>query len=158
MNRPVGVTLIAVLDFLGMAAQFALGLVFLLGMSFLGSIVSKNLAQNPQFSGVNVMGILAASGVVIAVGFFIFAVIAALLGWGLLKLKNWARIISIIYSSIGILFLSLGVLFSLVRFRPVNFMWDGFWLVVNAAIVWYLLQANVKAAFEGSPRTMAATA
>src|SRR5260370_42446485 len=83
------VTLIAVLDFLGMAAQFALGLVFLLGMSFLGSIVSKNLAQNPQFSGVNVMGVLAASGVVIAVGFFIFAVIAALLGWGLLKLKNW---------------------------------------------------------------------
>ena len=148
MNRPVGVTLIAVLDFLGMAAQFALGLVFLLGMSFLGSIVSKNLAQNPQFSGVNVMGILAASGVVIA----------ALLGWGLLKLKNWARIISIIYSSVGILLFGLGVLFSLVRFRPVNFMWDGFWLVVNAAIVWYLLQANVKAAFEGSPRTMAATA
>ncbi len=156
MNRPVGVTLIGVLDFLGMAFQIAGGLVCLVGMSFAGAFISKLAADNPQLANANITAIMASVGVVFAIIAFAFAVVSALIGWGMLKLKNWARIISIIYSSIGVLLFGLGVLGSLLHFRPVGLLWDGLWFAINGLIIWYLLQPNVKAAFEG--RTMAATA
>jgi hypothetical protein len=158
MGRPVGVTLIAVLDFLAMVLQIALGLGLLLGMGVLGSILSKNLGHNPQFSSINFVGLLTAFGAVFAVFVFVFAVISALLGWGMMALKNWARIISIAYSGIGILFFGFGMLMSLLRFRPMGVLWDGLWLAINGLIIWYLLQPDVRAVFAGRPRSVAATA
>jgi hypothetical protein len=160
MNRPVGVTLIGVLDFLGMAIQIALGIGGLVGMSFLGAFITKLAAQNQQQMppGTNITAIMASLGVVFAIGAFVFALVSALIGWGMLSLKNWARILSIIYSSIGILCFGLGILGSLLHFNPIGFAWNMSWLVINALIIWYLLQSQVKAAFAGGPRTMAATA
>ena len=160
MNRPLGVTLIGVLDFLGMLLQIGIGVVCLVGMSFLGAFITKLAAQSEQQlpPGANITAIMATAGVVIAIGFFIFALVSAVIGWGILKLKNWARIISIIYSSIGIVLFGLGILGSMLHFRPVSFMWNAGWFAVNALIIWYLLTPNVKAAFAGQPRTMAASA
>jgi hypothetical protein len=158
MSRPVGVTLIGVLDFLGMVLQIGLGVVCLVGMSLFGAFITKLAADNPQLANVNMTAIMASVGVVFAIGFFVFALISALIGWGMLALKNWARIISIIYSSIGILVCGFGLLFSLLRFRPVNFIWDAAWLAINGLIIWYLLQPQVRAAFAGGSRTVTATA
>jgi hypothetical protein len=158
MNRPLGVTLIGVLDFLGMVVQIAIGVLMLVGMSFMGAFISKLAADNPQLANVNMTGIMAGVGAVFAIVFFVFAIVSALIGWGMLALKNWARIISIIYSSIGILCFGLGLLLSLLHFRPLGFLWDAGWFAVNGLIIWYLLQPNVKAAFAGRSRTVAATA
>ena len=73
--------------------------------------------------------------------------IPVVIGYGLLKLKNWARIVSIVFAVIGIvgslpgLFSALGhvVIFTLV----VNLIGIG----IDALIVWYLLQPDVKKAF-----------
>jgi hypothetical protein len=158
MNRPVGVTLIGVLDFLGMLLQIGAGLVFLVGMSFAGAFISKLAADNPQLANVNITGIMAGVGVAFAIIAFVFALVSAVIGWGMLALKNWARIMSIIYSCVGILCFGLGLLLSLVHFRPFGFIWDAAWFSINGLIIWYLLQPEVKAAFAGRPRTMAATA
>jgi hypothetical protein len=158
MNRPIGVTLIAILDFVGMLIQIGFGIVFLVGMSFVGGILSRIAAQNEQLAGANIMRIMAGVGVGFAICAFLFAIVSALIGWGMFALKNWARIVSMVYSCIGILLFGLGLLISLVRIRPINIVWDAGWLVVNALIVWYLLQPDVKAAFESGGRRIAATA
>ena len=156
MNRPIGVTLIAILDFLAMVFQLGIGIVFLVGMSFMGAFLSGLAAQNGQLSGVDFTRIMAGVGVAFAICAFLFGIVSALIGWGMFTLKNWARIVSMVYSCIGILLFGLGVLLSLVRFQPFRLVWNGGWLVVNGLIVWYLLQPQVKAVFEG--RRMAAIA
>lgn len=160
MSRPVGVMVIGVLDFLGMAIQIAMGIGGLIGMSFLGALITKIAAQNEQQlpAGTNITAIMASAGVVIAICAFMFALVSALIGWGMLALKNWARILSIIYSSIGVLFFGFALLLSMLHFRPVGFLWNGFWFAVNGLIIWYLLQSQVRTVFAGGPRTMAATA
>jgi hypothetical protein len=160
MSRPVGVTLIGVLDFLGMAIQIALGVGGLIGMSFLGALITKLAAQSSQQlpPGTNITAAMAGAGIMIAIGAFMFALVSALIGWGMLALKNWARILSIIYSSIGVLCFGLGILGTLLRFSLIGFLWDASWLVINALIIWYLLQGQVRAAFAAQPRPMAATA
>ena len=93
------------------------------------------------------MALLAGGGIIIGVVCIVFAVIPAVIGYGLLKLKNWARIVSIVFAAIGIvgslpgLFSALGhvVIFALV----VNLIGIG----INALIIWYLLQPDVKKAF-----------
>jgi len=143
-----------------MVLQIGFGLVFLVGMSFLGAFITKIAAESERQlpPGTNLTAVMASVGVVMAIGFFIFALLSALIGWGMLKLKNWARITSIIYSSIGILFCGLGLLLALLHFNPISFIWDGFWLAVNVFIIWYLLQPDVKVVFAGRPQAMAATA
>lgn len=158
MNRPVGVMIIAVLDFFGMVCQIVIGVMFLVGMSFMGAILSRIAAQNEQLAGANIMSIMSGVGVAGAICAFLFALVSALIGWGMITLKSWARILSMIYSCIGILLFGVGLLISLLRFRPVSLVWDAGWLAVNALIVWYLLQPEAKAAFASGGRSMSATA
>jgi hypothetical protein len=160
MSRPVGVTLIGVLDFLGMAFWGAIGLFCLVGMSFLGAFITKIAAQSEQQlpPGTNLTAIMASVGVVMAIMFFVVALIAALIGWGMLKLKNWARICSIIWSSVGVLLFALAILGSMLHFQPLSFIWNAGWFAVNGVIIWYLLQPQVRAAFAGRSQAMAATA
>jgi hypothetical protein len=160
MSKPVGVTLIGVLDFLGMAFWAAIGLFCLVGMSFLGAFITKIAAQSQQQlpPGTNLTAIMASVGVVMAIMFFVVALIAALIGWGMLKLKNWARIMSIIWSSVGVLLCGLFLLLSLLRFNLFSVMFYGFWFAVNGVIIWYLLQSQIRIAFAGRPQAIAATA
>ena len=157
MNRPVGVTIIAVLQFLGAAGLVLLGIAMILGGSMIGAMLTSAMGQNSQIPGGSLTGIMAGLGAVVAVVFFVFAAISALLGWGMLTLKNWARIITMVLCCIGLLFGALGLLFGLLRFSIFSLMISIIRLAINGLILWYLLQPDVKAAFEGGGRRIAAT-
>ena len=139
MPRPVGVTILAVLNFIGAFCCVAVAIVMIVGLSILGA----------SASGAHTAGMmaLAGGGVIAGVLLIVFALIPILIGYGLMKLKNWARIVSIILAALGILmalpglFMALGhiVIFALV----INLIGIG----IDALIVWYLLQPDVKKAF-----------
>jgi hypothetical protein len=134
MNRPTGVTVIAVLFFIGTCFLALLGCLFLVG----GGLAAKFMPPDAHIPA----GILAAAGVLGAIVFLLLAALYATVGVGLLKLKEWARIIAIVLAGLSFLFGLLGLLhfhpFALVR------------LAIAGWILWYLLQPHVVAAFRGT--------
>src|SRR3989304_3115556 len=99
MDRPTGVTILAVLNFIGAAFYILLGLGFMLGMGILGGIIGQAGGEGSA----GAMGMLMGLGVVAGVIFIVLSLIPLLIGWGLWKLKNWARIISIVLFALGAL-------------------------------------------------------
>ena len=139
MQRPTGVTILAVLAFIGAGLLVAAALFSLLG----GMLVST--------MGASRMGMLAGVGAaVIAIFLLIAAAVDIVVGVGLWKLKNWARIITIVLIGIGLL----GSVLSIVS--PFGHMHVFFFVflirrlilaAIYAWILWYLFQPNVKQAF-----------
>jgi hypothetical protein len=143
MGRPVGVTVIAVLDFVGAGFCVLAGLGMMLGGGFIATMMSQ---QQAGAAGAGLVGVLGAAA---GVFFLACAAIAALLGWGMLKLKSWARIVTIILAvlgAVGALFALFGVL---AHFAAIGVFFVLCRLALNGWIIWYLLQPHVKAAFEG---------
>jgi hypothetical protein len=146
MNRPTGVTVIAILYFIGAAFCILGGLGMILGGSFIAGIISQSQASG---SGAGA-GIMAGLGAALGIGFLIGAAIAALLGWGLMKLKEWARITAIVFAGLGIFFGVLGFFGALLHFAIVLLFWVVVRLAINGCILWYLLKPEVKVAFQGA--------
>lgn len=142
MGRPTGVTIIAVLQFIGAGIAVLAGLGLMLGGGFVASIMSQQ-----QSAGA---GVLAAIGAAAGVAFLFAAAIAVLLGWGMLKLKEWARIVTIVLSALGALGGVLGLFAVLAHIAVVGIFWALCRLAINGSIIWYLLQPHVKAAFQGA--------
>jgi len=90
-------------------------------------------------------GLMAMVGGALSVFFFVLAAIAALLGWGLWSLKNWARIAVIVLSALGAIL----SLLALLNFSSTIIVGVIIRLAINGVIIWYLLQPNVAAAFQG---------
>jgi hypothetical protein len=151
MGRPVGVTILAILDFLGALACIGLGILMFVGGG-LGALAGSQATDGSGGVGAIVGALGAAAGVV----FLICGAISFLLGWGLWKLKNWARIVTIVFMALGIA----GALFGLVgifaHFTVFGLIWTVFWLAIYALIIWYLVKPEVKAAFQGRAGAAAA--
>src|SRR3989344_4339696 len=105
MDRPTGVTILAVLNFIGAAFYILLALGFMLGMGILGGIIGQAGGEGSA----GAMGMLMGLGVVAGVIFIVLSLIPLLIGWGLWKLKNWARIITLVFMALGALLALLGV-------------------------------------------------
>jgi hypothetical protein len=145
MARPVGVTILAILDFLGAAGLIVAGILSLVGGGSLATMIHQNAqTADAQAAGGVVAFIMGA----LTIFCFIFAVICFLLGWGLWKLKNWARIITIIFEVIGVLFSLLGLIGIFAHFNLFSLIWTLFWMAIYCLIIWYLLKPDVKAAFK----------
>jgi hypothetical protein len=142
MGRPTGVTVIAVLDFIGAAFCVLAGLGMMLGGGYFATMLSQGRGANA--------GMLAAIGAAAGVIFLVLGAIGILLGWGLLKLKDWARIITIVLAGLG----ALGGLFALFgvlgHFAAIAMFFVLCRLAINGLIIWYLLQPQVSAAFQGA--------
>lgn len=145
MNRPAGVTVIAVLEFLGAAVCILLGLGAMLGGGFLATIMSQSGGQGSMAGA----GILGALGAAVGVVLLVFAALYVVVGWGMLKLKGWARIISIVLAGLAILGGLLGLVSIFTHFLVIGLFWLIVRLAVAGWILWYLLQPNVSAAFQG---------
>ena len=139
MNRPTGVTILAVLHFLGAGFAVLCGFGFLfggtllalLGMSFPAGIAGFWLA-------------------VVAASFFAGAVLAVLVGVGLLRLRSWARLVSIVLAGLGLLFAVLGVSSALLHFSVFLTIREVLVAVLYLWIMTYLLKPHVKQAFGAS--------
>lgn len=141
MPRPTGVTVIAVLDFVGAGFCVLAGLGMMLGGGFIATMMNQQ-----QGAGA---GVLAAIGAAAGVLLLFCAAIAAVLGWGLLKLMNWARIVTIVFAALGAVLGLFGLFAVVAHFAPIGIFWALCRLAINGWIIWYLLQPHVKAAFEG---------
>jgi len=147
MYRPVGVTILAILEFIGSGICALLGILVIVGAGagLLGSMT--------QGQGSGLGSLMAVIGGALSVFCFIFAALAALLGWGLWTLKNWARIVVIALTILG----ALGTLLSLLNLSSAMIVGVVIRLAINGLIIWYLLQPNVAAAFQGGQaRTVSA--
>jgi len=153
MGRPVGVTILAILDFIGAAFCLLGGIGMILG----GGFIATMLSQQGQGSA-GAAGILAGLGAAAGVFIIIIGGVSALVGFGLWKLKGWARIVSIVLFVISAAMQLLGLLGTLAHFNLFAVVWSLFWVAVDAFVIWYLLKPEVKAAFQQQPMARAASA
>ncbi|HEY2169959.1 MAG TPA: hypothetical protein VGJ30_10075 [Candidatus Angelobacter sp.] len=153
MGRPTGVTILAILNFIGAAFCLLGGIGMILG----GGFIATMLSQQGQGSA-GAAGILAGLGAAAGVFIIIVGGVIALVGFGLWKLKGWARIVSIILYAISAALQLFGLLGSLAHFNAFAVIWSVFWIAVDAFVIWYLLKPEVKAAFQPPAQARSASA
>ena len=153
MGRPVGVTILAILNFIGAAFCLLGGIAMILG----GGFIATMLSQQGQGSA-GAAGILAGLGAAAGVFIIIIGGVSALVGFGMWKLKGWARIVSIVLFAISAVMQLLGLLGSLAHFNVFAVVWSLFWVAVDAFVIWYLLKPEVKAAFQPQAQARSASA
>lgn len=138
MERPSGVTVLAILSFIG-AGLSVLGAcaMFLAGAAGLASAAG----------GRGVGGVFAALGAFTGVALLVAAVIYAVNGVGLWKLQTWGRLLTIVLVAIGLIFGILGLFRSLMPMHAGLIVWQLFWLGVDVWILSYMFKPHVKQAF-----------
>jgi len=138
MERPTGVTIIAVLYFIGTAILGLFGLLFIVG----GSMLS-GLAQ----SGGPGSAIFAAGGALVGAVFLVLALLELVIGIGFIKLQNWARVVAIVLTGIAVLFGVLGLFSLLAHVMVFALMIRLIILAIQIWILVYLFKPHVKQAF-----------
>jgi hypothetical protein len=89
-NRPVGVTILVAIDFLGVAFYLVLAMLFLANRE-----QGTKLLEGMSGAGTGPAPLLR-TGAFLPFYFLTMAIFTGVLGWGLWKLKNWARIILLV--------------------------------------------------------------
>ena len=137
MERPAGVTILAVVAFIFGGCLTLAGLGVVLGGAALAHIASSGG-----------LGMLAGvGGAIIGVVFFGFAVVYIVDAMGLLKTANWARILTIILVGLSLLRCAFGMMRSLGHLNVIGMF---FTLIIAAIDIWilvYLFKPDVKQAF-----------
>jgi hypothetical protein len=131
--RPLGVTLIAVYHWL---RACLLGLLALLLM-FAGGLASRFLSSmedNPRIGA-----ILGGLGIVFGACILLLAGLFVVLGIGIWRMRNWARLATIVVSAMALL----PAVFVLLHPRPFGLIRAA----INVAIVVYLLRTEVAQSF-----------
>ena len=138
--RPTGIVLIAIYHYLAAAFLVCVAIALGVGGSVLGALIGAG--QSVPLGG---MGFLV--GIMGAAFCFLFALVAALAGYGIWTLREWGRILCIVLAAIALLFSLPGLLLHF------GFFLGGFKLIkiaINVAIIWYLLQPQIRALFVGT--------
>jgi Predicted membrane protein (DUF2127) len=140
MGRPTGVTVLAVLAFIGAFCLFFAAF----GMFLSGAILSS-LVGRPG------LGMMAGiGGVIVGVVFLGIAAVELVLGIGLWKLQNWARIVAVVLVSLGLILNLLGLLRSVLHLHVILFFVQAVVVAIDVWIVVYLSKPEVKQAFGGT--------
>lgn len=118
-KRPIGVTILSVLSFIGAAFTLLFGLMMFFGSAFVGPMIARMAPQYTDFTSAGIALVIFMGIILIA-----FAVLDFFIGKGLWNGQNWARIIVLVFAVLAIL----GAVFP---FNIVN-------LIIGGLIVWYL--------------------
>jgi len=137
MERPTGVTVLAILAFVAAGCLVLTG--FLL---FAGGAMMSRMAVRP---GVGMMA--GVGGVIFAVICLGVAALYLMVGLGFLKLQNWARILAIVMAALGLIVTGFAILGPLVHFHPIFLLWRAAILGFDVWVLVYLFQPHVKKAF-----------
>jgi hypothetical protein len=140
MERPTGVTILAVLAFIGAALCLLAVPILMLGGAALMGMAGAGRSSMAT-------GFLAGLGA--AVAFFLVALAAlyAISGYGLWTLKGWGRILTLVLVIIGLAFAAIGALSSLMHFRMFLLIRQLIVVGIDVWIITYLLKSHVKQAF-----------
>jgi hypothetical protein len=131
-SRPTGVTAIAIVFFLSAAYLALLGVVMLASPGAVSMALGAPLLNGLELAGPYM--------------FLLMAGVVVLLGWGLLRLNNWARRAAIVVAFVGVVMLVPSVSAAAVDFSA-SLLWAGLGVIVRVIIVWYLYQGPVAEAF-----------
>jgi hypothetical protein len=141
MQRPVGVTIIAVLAFIGAAGLLLVGLACALGGAVLATLGSHRAFP---FGG----AFLGAMGAVCGVVLLALAVVSLAAGIGLLGLKGWARILTIVLVALGLAVNALALLGGWMPHHVHHLVIRSLiGIAIDAWILYYLFRPHVKKAF-----------
>ena len=132
MQRPAGVPLAAILFFLAASYLCIMGALMLARPGMVSMRMGVPLLHGLELAGPYMFLVVGAAG--------------AIIGWGLLKLNYWARWAAIVAAIAGIVMLVPTVSAAATDFRW-SLLWAGSGIMVRVAVVWYLLQEPVRAAF-----------
>ena len=124
MQRPAGLTAIAVLFFLAAIYLWIIGLVKLVAPDAISLMAGAQLMYTLELAG-PYMALLIGAGY-------------ALIGWGLFRLHNWARWAAMLVMTIGIASLIPKVSMAELG-API--LWSGLQMALRVAAAWYLAQA-----------------
>lgn len=133
MERPAGVSAIAILFFACAGCLCILGLLMLFSV---GS-VSMSLGA-PLLGGLELAG---------PYMFLLTGVVGALIGFGLLRLNNWARRAAILIALIGVIMLVPTVSSAVIGFQIKSLAFGGLGVMLRVMVIWYLFQEPVKDQF-----------
>lgn len=142
--RPLGVTLIGVYQILHGALGVLFGLSLLLFTGLAANLASLAADGNAVERMLHGLGRMAGLGVIV------FALLHMLAGFGLLKMQNWGRLLTLLLSAIG-----------LVMLLPVLVISFGLPLIfaaINAVSIFYLAMPPVKRVFHGARPALGAAA
>jgi hypothetical protein len=137
MERPAGVTILAVVAFIfgGFLTLAGLGMV-------LGGAVLSRMADSGG------LGMLAGvGGAIIGVVLFGIAVVYIVDAMGLLKVANWARILTIILVGLNLLRSTFTLLRSVAHVHVVGLFFTLVFVAIDVWILVYLFKPEVKQAF-----------
>jgi hypothetical protein len=132
-QRSGGVTAVAVIFFIAAGYLIVLAILILA----LPGAVSMTMGS-PILNGLELSG---------PYMFLLIGGVGAAIGFGLLRLNNWARRAAILVSLVGMVMLIPGVSAAAVDFRPALF-WNGLGVIVRMVVVWYLYQTPVAETFQ----------
>jgi multidrug transporter EmrE-like cation transporter len=127
----------------------AIAIVFVLAAVYLGLVGVVMLVSPGAASmalGAPLLGGLELAGPYM---FLLTAGVLGLIGWGLLRLNNWARRAAIAVGFVGVVMLVPAVSAAAVDLR-VSLIWSGLGIMVRVMIVWYLFQEPVTELFQKS--------
>jgi uncharacterized membrane protein (DUF2068 family) len=142
--RPLGVTLVGFYQILRGVIGILFGLSLLLFTGLIAKLTSLAAEGNAIEQRVHELG--HAAGLIVIV----FALVHMVAGYGILQMQNWGRLLTLLFSAIGLVLLLPGVVHA-------N-MFALFFGAINAACILYLAMPPIKRAFhaEGKPMRMAA--
>jgi hypothetical protein len=125
MERPAGVTAIAILFFLVAVYLCGVGAIMLVSPGTLSMRIGAPLLHGLELAGPFM--------------FLLVGAVAALIGWGLMRLNNWARRAALVAMLLGVAMLVPSVSAAATDFGwPLA--WGGLGIMVRVAIAWYLVQ------------------
>jgi len=137
--RPLGVKLIAALLWLRGAA-YAFGALAVLGLlhlsaRFMSAVANDTFLQRLTTGLGNALGL----------GLLLFALFWLVLGFGIWAMKNWARVLTLVFAAIWLLW-------GLLTLSHFPTLWHIAKVVIDLAIVVYLILPDVKRLFAGAVR------
>jgi len=133
MDRPTGVTAIAVLFSLVGAYLIVVSLTMLIKPGLVSMA-----AGAPLLGGLELAGPYA---------FLLAGGLGALIGFGLLRLNNWARRAAALVAIGGVVMLVPNVSGAVITASPSGIVWGGLGVIVRVMIAWYLYQEPVADVF-----------
>jgi len=142
--RPLGVTLVGFYQIL----RGVIGLLFGLSVLLFTGMVAKVASLAAEGNAVE--RLLHGFGHAVGLVIIVFALVHMLTGYGVLQMQNWGRLLTILFSAIGLVLVLPGV----VHAHIFSLLFGA----INAACIFYLAMPPIRRAFhaEGNPMRMAA--
>ncbi len=128
VERPLGVTILAVLSIIGGVFFLLIGI----AATALGAVFASAIASSMP-------GFPAALAAIVGLAVIVIGVIDIIIGWGLWKGAGWAWWLTVIFSGLGAIFSLLSIIGGNVG--------SVIGLIINSVIVYYFLKPHVKAFF-----------